>query len=248
MTTPKIPQFISNTTLNQDQFQFARNFSDNQLGEANTYLNIWAESIYKIGTEVYYIERTVGEAEPIFGEYLSSKLENATRMFLQAQNLNNNGGWQTPDIYSKFGLTISDEETFLCPKITFSQAKLNPNYVGDDNEPQFLEFYPKQGDLIYVVNAKKLFCIEHIEDEKDLGYIFGNRNAYEIKCKVYTYDHSEVSTDSSMPPEIQALDINKIIQGTTYDVTTQEKTTYNDTITNEATTVVDTSEKDPLFK
>ena len=242
---PKIPQF---STLNKTQFRFARNFDAEELGEANLYAQIWAEAIFKTGVEVFYIEREVGEAEPIFGEYLTSKLQTATRMYLQADNLQNNGGWQNQDMFNKFGMGTTDEETFTCPKLTFSQVKLNPSYTGGETESPFIPFYPKQGDLVYHINSKKLFEVFHVEDEVALGYIFGNRNAYQIKCKVYTYDHSEVSSDSSMPAEIQALDILKTIQGKTYDVNTQEKINFNDKITSEASSVVDNTETDPLFK
>jgi len=242
----KIPQFISNINLNQDQFRFARNFDAEQLGEANLYTNIWAESIYKTGVEVYYIEREVGESEPIFGEYLTSKLNTGTRMFLQADNLQNNGGWQNADIYSKFGLATTDEETFTCPKITFGQAKINSDPLTKETQP-FLPFFPKQGDLVYHVNSKKLFEIQHVEDEVALGYIFGNRNAYQLKCKVYTYDHTEIVDDNSIPSEVRALDLIKNIQGQLYDVDAQEKTNFNDNIATEAATVVVNTERDPLF-
>ena len=241
---PKIPQFFNNP--NDGQFRFTRNFNVNELGEANLYSNIWNESNCLHGVEVFYIERDLGEAEPIFGEYLTSKLQTATRMFLQADNLNNNGGWQNADIYSKLGLGTTDEETFTCPKITFSQAKTNPDPSTNETQP-YLPFYPKQGDLVYHVNSKKLFEVSHVEDEVALGYIFGNRNAYQLKCKVYMYDHSQVSTDVSMPSEIQALDLIKTINQQIYDVETQEKTAYNNPISTEAESVVDDTEEDALF-
>ena len=147
-------------------------------------------------------------------------------------------------MYAKFGLQIQDEATWYCPTLMFNQmiAITNPN-----GEVTFSPIYPKQGDLIYYVNGKKLFDITHIEPEALPGmYVFGNKNSYVFKTKLYTYDHQAVADDPSIPKEIQALDRPETIKGITYDITQQELDNFNIPAQKEATKVVSTTEVDPL--
>lgn len=242
---PQIPQFMSNMALNESPFRFSQVLDAEVAGDANLMMNLWGESIYLYGVEVVYIERETKTAEPIFGEYLGSILKTGTRMYLQADNLSNNGGFAQQDLYSKFGLQVNDEETFQCPKLTFSQAKQNPLYDGTNNF--FIPFFPKVGDLIYVPMAKKLFEINHIEDELMLGYMFGNRNAYQIKCKTYAYDNIKVdSTSTTIPDEVKALDNVMTINNILFDVQTQEDTNNNKPIRDNAIGIIINTEIDPM--
>lgn len=239
---PKIPQYISNIALNKAPFRFNENFNVNEAGEANTYNNIFNESVYLHGNDVIYIEREVLSPEPIFGEYLGSVLTQGTPMRLFCDELAQGAWGGAGDMYSKFGLQIQDEATFYCPTLTFAQAKW------DEEQQKFLRFFPKQSDLIYFVNGKKLFEIQHIENEALPGmYVFGNRNSYVMKCKLYTYDHNEVDVlDESLPSEIKALDNIMTINEEVVDIKTNEENAHNTPYETLAVTVIDTTEHDPL--
>lgn len=235
-----IPQFDKN----KSNFRFAQTYNPELSNEANLLTQIWLEAIFKFGVEVYYLERELNSPEPIFGEFLAAKISKGTQLYLQPENIAMNGGWTNEDMYSKFGLQPSDEETYYCPKATFMQAKNNPEYDGTNNK--YLPFYPRVNDLIYHINAKKLFEIKHIEDETTMGYIFGNRNFYQIKCKVYSYDSSEISNDTSIPQEIQALDAHMTINGVSFNIAEQEENNWNVPIENKSSGIIDTTEQDAL--
>ena len=218
---PEIPQFQVGT----HPFKFNDNYDLGAAGEANTYNQIYAEGCYLFGSDVVFMPRTTNNPEPIFGEYLASSIDKGFPMRLFVEDVTNwNGGG---DLYSKFGLQVTDETTFHCPKISFEQLQaLNP-------------IYPKQGDLVYYVKGKKLFEILHIEDETQPGfYVFGNRNSYVLKCKAYSYDHMEISTDVSIPAEVSSLN----------SLATQDQNHNNDIIisTIVAETILDRSEVDPI--
>jgi hypothetical protein len=236
MSVPQIPQY--NPAL--APFRFNGYYDISQANEANTFDNIMCEANNLYGHDVVYIEREVGTAEPIFGEYLASKLTTGTplRMYLEE-----NQGWggNATDMYSKFGLQVTDEATFHCPITTFSKAK--DDYYINSTIPStgynLGSFAPKMGDLIYFVKGNKLFEIQHIENEATPGfYAYGNRNAYVFKCKTYTYDSMEVMQDETIPTEVQGLN----------GLAAQDQTHFNDVI---ETTIVNSGvlshrEVDPI--
>jgi hypothetical protein len=248
---PQIPQYMTNLSLNRAPFRFNENYDTNQAGEANTYNNIFAEATYLYGVDVVYIERTIHSPEQIFGEYLAAELTSGTPMRLYNEELTGGQWGGGGDLSAKFGLQVTDEATFYGPKLIFAQAKLNPDPLTNATQ-QFMPFYPKQNDLIYFVSGKKLFEIQHIENEAAPGmYIFGNRNSYVFKCKLYTYDHAAVSaTNMSIPPEIQALDNVTTIGTRLFDLKATEKAEYNDQVVAEVNrnTIIDNSELDPLLQ
>lgn len=246
---PQIPQYMTNMNLNTSPFRFNENYDIDQAGEANTYNNIFAEAVFLYGVDVIYIERTLKTPEAIFGEYLAAELTQGTPMRLFNEDLANSQWGGGGDMYAKFGIQVTDEATFYGPKLIFQQAKQNPDPLTNVDQP-FLPFYPKQNDLIYFVRGKKLFEINTIETEAAPGmFIFGNKNSYVFKCKLYTYDHSAVAQNDSIPAEIQALDNVTTIGTEVFDLKTTEKEKFNDQIANEIQkkTIIDNSEKDPLL-
>lgn len=244
---PQIPTYMTNLQMNVSPFRFNQNYDITQSSEAHLYNSIFAEATHMMGSDVVYIERTLNNPEPIFGEYLSATLDNGIPMRLFLEETTAWGG--AGDMYQKFGLAPSDESTFYCPTLTFHQAKINPDYNSlDPLSEQFLKFNPKVGDLIYYVNGKKLFEIQHIENEAQPGfYVFGNRNSYQMKCKVYSYQHEDIDyTDVGIPDNIKALDNTMTINNIDYDIITNEETNFNTPITNANSTLLDNTEVDPL--
>lgn len=217
-------------------FTFTKVLDINESNESSLYLSIYNEFTYQHGTDVIFIERTPNEAEEIFGEYLQKKISRGTpmRLFVEEVEMWNGAG----DTYTKFGLQVNDECTLHCPKIAFEQSRPG--------------LYPKYNDLIYLVNAKKLFEITHIEDETSPAfYLLGNRSCYKISCKTYAYDHSEISDDISIPTEIQALDklVNNPITGIDWDIQEKEISRSNKKVEQIkiAEQIIDSTENDPLL-
>ena len=223
-------------------FKFNQNYDITKDGEALLYNSIYEEATYQFGTDIIYIERTLNTPERIYGEYLGAVISQGTPMRIFQEELTAWGGGG--DMYQKFGLQVTDTVTFFCPTLTFAHSKPDPNNAG-----QFLPFFPKQSDLILHVNSRKLFEVTHIENEAAPGfYVFGNRNSYQIKCKMYTYDHGAVdASEPSIPAEIRALDTPTKINGTMFDLKSNEAK-FNQAITTEVAvnTIVDNSEVDPL--
>mgnify|MGYP003592757544 CR=1 FL=1 len=241
--TPQIKQFDAYASGGAPPFKFNNTYDITASNEANTYNNIYSEFAYLYGSDIIFLPREVNKEETTFGEYLAATIERGFQMRLfieETQAWSGNG-----DMYSKFGLQITDECTLYSNKLTFSQA------TSSDIIPTGL--YPKQGDLIYIVKSQKLFQISHIEDEiSPTFYLLGNRAGYKIQCRLFTYQHEAISQDpeSGIPEAIQALDnlLDNIITPEATAVTLEEKEFVNNNqpIQTSANPIIDTSEQDPL--
>lgn len=203
--------------------------------EATLFDSLTSEYYCLYGSDVTWLPREVGKEESVFGEYLAAVFDRGfpLRMFIEETEAWGGSG----DIYSKFGLQVTDECTLYINKTSFFNASASG--------------YPKQGDLAYIPKSQKLFEVSHIEDETAPGfYLFGNRTGYKITCKLFSYNHQEINQapDVGIPAAIQALDALLEDTDTTEQVTIQEKEIRNNNIPiqTQASFVIDTTEEDAL--
>jgi hypothetical protein len=187
------------------------------------------------GTDITFLPREVNKEETTFGEYLSAVFNRGIplRMYLEEVEAWSGNG----DMYSKFGLQVTDECTLYINKSFFNSATTG--------------LYPKQGDLFYVNKSQKLFQISHIEDEvQPAFYLLGNRAGYKFSCKLFAYTHELISQEvsSGIPAAIQAID--SLLQDLNGDMVTLPEKEYNQNnapIIQSASSIIDTSEEDPLL-
>jgi hypothetical protein len=202
--------------------------------EANLLNGISSEWYYLYGTDMNFMPREVNLEETTFGEYLSSTIERGIpiRMFMEETSLWSGNG----DMYSKFGLQVTDECTLWCTKSFFSE--------------QTSGLFPKQGDLIYVGKSHKLFQISHVEDEISPSfYLLGNRNGYKIQCKMFAYNHEAISQSASagIPSAVQALDgLLNDLEGNVVTLSDKEFNQNNSKIIDSAVPIINNVEDDPL--
>lgn len=202
--------------------------------EATLFNNAYSEFVWLYGSDVVWLNREVGKEESVFGEYLSAVFNKGTPMRMFIEEMEAWGG--TGDIFSKFGLQVTDECTLYINKTSFYNASSSG--------------YPKQGDLVYVNKAQKLFEVSHIEDESAPGfYLFGNRTGYKISCKLFSYNHEVInqSVSSGIPEAVQALD-DLLLNNAGQTVTLEQKEVenFNVPIQSVTSSVIDTTEEDPL--
>lgn len=223
-----IPKFNQQASV----FKFNETYSLSQDNEAFLYHEILCEAIWKYGTDVIFVPRELSGVEEIFGEYLAYTLRQGYPYRMFVEEVEQWGGMG--DAYAKFGLRVTDQMTCFMPKD--SMRVVNPdNSLGD-------LVYPKHNDLIYHVPSKKLFEITHIEPEATPSfYLFGNMVCWKFSCNLYTYDHSEVIDDASLPPGL--LDLSMDTESTDYD---RNNAKIKQNVIDEA--VIDGTEVDPLFR
>jgi hypothetical protein len=186
--------------------------------EVKTLEGIYEESTYLFGTDVVYVKRTLAQEEPVFGEFLSKVAEEGVDMRLFVEQVEQFDG---ADMYSKFGLTLSDEMSVYGPKVTFEDAGI----------------LPKPQDLVLHVPSNKLFEITHVADDREGAafYPLGDNFSYKLSCKIYAHDYSETE-DATNIPEIIELDA----------VNDEDIALNNTEIQTEGAAFIDTDESDPL--
>jgi len=203
--------------------------------EANMMDRLASEWYYLYGTDMNFLPRDVNKEETTFGEYISAAFNQGIpmRMFIEEVEAWSGNG----DMYSKFGLQVTDECTLWCTKSFFTE--------------QTSGIYPKQGDLIYVNKSQKLFQINHIEDEiQPAFYLLGNRGGFKLQCKLFAYNHEEITQDinSGVPSAVMALDalLNDVEGNVPSTLPDKEFNLNNSKIIYNSTTIINNTEDDPL--
>ena len=235
---PAIPQYNSYAATGSGRpFLFNQTYDITQSNEANTLDQIASEFYWLYGSDTVFLPREVQMPDTILGEYLAATIEKGfpIRMFIEEMEAWGGGG----DIYSKFGLQVTDECTLYINKTSFFNAVSGT-------------YYPKQGDLFWIAKAQKLFQISHVEDEiQPAFYLLGNRAGYKISCKLFSYSYEAISqaVSSGIPEAIKTLDtliFNNEASG--YESLNQkEQRKVVKPIQKAAVPVIDTTETDPLF-
>jgi len=90
------------------------------------------------------------------------------------------------DLFSRFGVEIRDEATFVVARKRWSQT------VGK-YQNEISSVRPNEGDLIYLPLTKKLFQINHVEHEQPF-YQLGNLPLYKMRCQLFEYNDENLNT------------------------------------------------------
>jgi hypothetical protein len=103
-------------------------FSQAVKSEQNLYEDLIIESLKIFGQDAYYLPRTLINRDEIFGEDSSSKFDDA--YMIEAYIENSDGFEGDGDLYSKFGLEIRDEATFIISRRQW-QKFIGTHYSAD---------------------------------------------------------------------------------------------------------------------
>ena len=122
-------------------------FTQGTTGEQDLTENLVIEQIKLFGKDVYYIPRTLVNEDTVFGEDNLSSFNGAH--LIEAYIEDANGFRGDGDMFSKFGVRISDQVTFIISRTRFTEAV-------DDNATLIVEGRPNEGDLVYFPLATKL--------------------------------------------------------------------------------------------
>jgi hypothetical protein len=156
-------------------------FSQAVRSEQNLYEDLVIESLKIFAQDVYYIPRTIISRDTILGEDPASKFDDA--YLIEAYIENAEGFDGEGDLYSKFGLEIRDEASFIISrKIWNNSIGINENLVK-----------PAEGDLLYLPMSNSFFEISLVEDDKPF-YQLSNLPVYKLSCALFEYNDQEMDT------------------------------------------------------
>ena len=159
-------------------------FTQGTTGEQDLIGDLVVEQIKMFGKDVYYLPRTLVNEDTVFSEDNLSKFESAYQIEAYIETVNGFGG--DGDLFSKFGVRISDQVTFIISRTRFTEAV-------DDNAQLIVEGRPNEGDLIYFPLANKLFKIMYVEHEQPF-YQLGKIHVWGLKCELFEFGDEQIDT------------------------------------------------------
>jgi len=171
------------------------------------------------GLNMKYVPRDSTNLDNLFGEDNQSTFTAAVELEMYFNEMTGFGG--ESDIFSRFGLNINDEGTFI---ISYSRFKdvVTAAYP--------LINRPREGDLIYFDLPTSVFEIAWVEDEKPF-YQNGILTIWTCHCKKFEYNHDIMESGVDNVDDI---------------VLDPVRTADNDDIQTESDTFVNFDENDPF--
>ena len=139
------------------------------------------------GHNVYYLPREIIEEDTILGEDVASKFGDAYEIEAYLENVEGFEG--EGDLYSKFGVEIRDQATFVIALRTWER------FVSLDNNLTS-SFRPNEGDVIYFPLSGSLFEIKFVEHE-DPFYQVGKLFVFKCRCELFEYRGEDFDTGTN---------------------------------------------------
>lgn len=166
--------------------------------EQNLLEDLTIETLKIYGQDVYYLPRTIVNEDKILGDDIPSRFSNAYTIEMYIENTEGFDG--EGDLFTKFGVEIRDQATFIVARRRWTQtvARL-------DNEIDGLR--PREGDLIYLPLSKSLFQIMAVEHEQPF-YQLNGLYTFKLRCELFEYNDEDLDTG--------IYDIDKIEQDYAY--------------------------------
>ena len=170
-------------------------FTQGITGEQDLLEDLVVEQIKMFGKNVYYIPRTLVKEDTVFVEDTLSQFNGAFEIEVYLEDAVGFRG--DKDMFTKFGLRISDQATFIVSRKRFTQAV-------DNNAQLIVEGRPNEGDLIYFPMVGKTFEIQYVEHEVPF-FQLGKMYVWGLRCELFEYSDEDFNTGV---PEVDAVETN----------------------------------------
>jgi hypothetical protein len=155
--------------------------------EQHLYEDLVVESLRMYGHNIYYLPREIIEEDTILGEDVASKFGDAYEIEAYLENVEGFEG--EGDLYSKFGVEIRDQATFVIALRTWER------FVSLDNNLTS-SFRPNEGDVIHFPLSGSLFEIKFVEHE-DPFYQVGKLFVFKCRCELFEYRGEDFDTGTN---------------------------------------------------
>ena len=168
-------------------------FTQGTTGEQDLIENLVIEQIKMFGKNVFYMPRTLVNEDTTFTEDALSKFDDAYE--IEAYIEDPTGFTGDGDLFTKFGVRISDQVTFIISRKRFTEAV-------DDNAQLIVEGRPNEGDLVYFPMANKIFKIMFVEHEQPF-YQLGKIHVWGLKCELFEFSDEQCDTGVTAIDQIE---------------------------------------------
>jgi archaellum component FlaF (FlaF/FlaG flagellin family) len=159
-------------------------FSDKVRSEQQLYDDIVIESLKIYGQDTYYLPRDLVTENRIFGEDVPSSFNSSYKLEMYIENVEGFDG--EGDLFTRFGVEIRDEATFVVSRRRWDQTVRK--FDVDINSVR-----PREGDLIYLPLSNSMFEINHVEHEQPF-YQLANLPVYKLRATLFEYNDEDLDT------------------------------------------------------
>ena len=169
-------------------------FSQKVRSEQNLYEDIVIEALKTYGQDTYYLPRDLVNEDRILGDDPVSSFNSSHMIEMYIENTEGFDG--EGDLFTRFGVEIRDEATFIVSRRRWADAV--QRY---DNE--ITAERPVEGDVIYLPLSKSFFQIMHVEHEQPF-YQLSNLPVYKMRCQLYEYTGENMDTGVDVLDDLEA--------------------------------------------
>jgi hypothetical protein len=166
-------------------------FSQSVKSEQDLYENIVVESLKMYGQDVFYMPRTLVAEDKIFGEDVASKFEDAYKIEMYLENIDNFDGDQ--ELFTKFGVEIRDRATLHVSRRRWQEVTFDYNSS---------QVRPNEGDLIYLPLSDQIFEIMRVIDDQPF-YQLSNLPTFRMEIELFEYNDEDFDTSITAIDEIE---------------------------------------------
>lgn len=172
-------------------FYFQNGDTSGTTAEQRLVESLVIESLKIYGHDIYYLPRTLVNRDTIFDEDTLSQFTQSYPLEMYLENVDGFEG--EGDIFSKFGIEIRDQATFVLSKKRWEEM------VATSGGEFQLEARPAEGDLLFFAKTGSLFEIKYVEFQNPF-YQLGKIYVFKLQCELFEYSSEVIDTG------IEALD------------------------------------------
>lgn len=168
-------------------------FSQKVHSEQGLYEDIVIESLKMYGQDVYYLPRDIVNEDKVFGDDVPSRFNSSYKIEMYIENTEGFDG--EGDLFTKFGVEIRDQATFVVARRRWTQTvnRFDNDISGDR---------PREGDLVYLPLSNSMFQIMAVEHEQPF-YQISNLATYKLRCELFEYNDEDFDTDIDVIDNIE---------------------------------------------
>ena len=160
-----------------------RYFKQKVRSEQNLFEDLVIESLQMFGQDVYYLPREIVNKDKIFLDDVPSRFSDAYKVEMYIENTEGFEG--EGDLFTKFGIELRDQATFIVSRKRWIQL------VGKRLE--VANFRPREGDLIYLPMSESMFEIRRVETETPF-YQLKDLPTFRLQCELFEYSGEDFDT------------------------------------------------------
>ena len=154
-------------------------------GEQRLIEDLVIESLKVYGHDIYYMPRTLVNKDKIFDEDELSRFTQAYPMEMYLDNVNGYEG--QGDIFTRFGLEVRDQATFVLAKRRWDDLVLTSGGTFTQTTR------PSEGDLLYMPKTKSIFEIKYVDFQNPF-YQLNQIYVFRLTVELFEYSSEDLDT------------------------------------------------------